>query len=139
REVAGVTVGVLDQVILVLGLGLPERAGGLDRGDGLTRPQSGGVDVGDRVAGDALLLGGEREDRGAITGADVVSLPVQRGRVVDLEEEREDVPVRRLGRVEDDLHRFGVAGVVAVGGVRVIASGVFDARGQDAGVPGYKV
>ena len=40
----------------MLGLGLPERAGRLDLGDDLARPQAGGLDVGDRVLGDAALL-----------------------------------------------------------------------------------
>jgi hypothetical protein len=55
--VAVVAVRIPLQVVLVLRLGLPERAGGLDRGDGRAWPQAGGVDVGDRLLGDLLLLG----------------------------------------------------------------------------------
>jgi hypothetical protein len=51
-EVAGVPVGLLLQVVLVLGLGLPERPGRRHLGDDLARPQAGGVDVGE--AGPAL-------------------------------------------------------------------------------------
>src|SRR5215472_15266694 len=62
-EVAGVPVGVVLEVILVLGLGFPERPGRGDFGDHLPRPQAGGVDVGDGVLGDLLLLVAEVEDR----------------------------------------------------------------------------
>src|ERR1700722_19229886 len=76
-EVAGVPVGVLLQVVLVLGLGLPERAGRRDLGDDLARPQAGGVDVGDGVLGGLLLGVAEVEDGRAVAGADVVALPVE--------------------------------------------------------------
>ena len=117
-EVAGVAVGILLQVVLVLGLGLPERPGRRDLGDHLARPQAGGLDVGDRVLGDPPLLVAGVEDRRPVAGADVVALPVERGRVVDLEEELQQVPVGDLLRVEDDLDGLGVGAVVAVGRVR---------------------
>ena len=100
----------------MLGLGLPEGSGRRDLGDHLAGPQAGRVDVGDRVFGDALLLVVEVEDRRAVAGADVVALAVLRRRVVDLEEELEQVAVRDLLGVEDDLDGLGVA-VVAVGRV----------------------
>ncbi len=102
----------------MLGLGLPERAGGLDLGDDLAGPEARGLDVGDRVLGDPALLVVDVEDRRAVAQADVVPLPVQRRRVVDLEEELEQVAVRGLLRVEDDLDRLGMRPVVAVGRVR---------------------
>jgi hypothetical protein len=120
------------EVVLVLGLGLPERPGGLDRGHGLLGPQSRGVDVGDRVAGDLLLLGREREDRRAVARSDVVALTVHRRRVVDLEEEREDVAVRGLRRVEDDLDSLGVTRVLTIGRVIVASARVADAGVQHA-------
>jgi hypothetical protein len=51
---------------------------------------------------------------------------------VDLEEELEDVPVGDPLRVEDDLDSLGVAGMVPIGRVRVLAAGVADAGGDDA-------
>ncbi len=62
----------------------------------------------------------------------VVALAVLRGRVVDLEEELEQVAVGDPLRVEDDLDRLGVGAVVAVGRVRHVAARVSDARGDDA-------
>src|SRR6478672_4485377 len=84
-EVARVPGGVALQVILVLGLGLPEVAGGADFGHHFAGPQAGRFDVGDGVERDALLLVVEVEDRGAVAGPEVVALPVLGGRIMDLE------------------------------------------------------
>jgi hypothetical protein len=57
----------------------------------------------------ALLLVAGVEDGRPVAGPDVVALPVLGRRVVDLEEELQQVPVGDLVRVEDDLDRLGVA------------------------------
>src|SRR6266568_6817352 len=57
----------------------------------------------DRVLRRLALLVIVREDRGAVLRAGVVSLLVRRGRIVQAEEEVEDVVVRDLRRIEDDL------------------------------------
>src|SRR3954451_20463042 len=62
REVAVVPVGVALQVVLVLGLGLPERTGRADLGHDLASPETRRVDVGDRVLGDLALLVAREED-----------------------------------------------------------------------------
>jgi hypothetical protein len=76
------------------------------------------------------LLVARREDLGAVVGADVVALAVLGRRVVDLEEELEDVPVGDPRGIEDDLNGLGVAGMVGVGRVLVLAAGVADASGD---------
>jgi hypothetical protein len=81
------------QVVLVLGLRLPERPRGRDLGHHLAGPQTGGLDVGDGVLGHPLLLVVDVEDRRAVAQPDIVALAVLRRRVVDLEEELEDVAV----------------------------------------------
>src|SRR5712671_718661 len=86
-EVAGVAVGVFLQIILMLGLGLPERSGGSHLGDHLARPKPGGIDVGDGVLRDPLLLVAGIEDRRAVAGAAVVALAVARRGIMDLEKE----------------------------------------------------
>ena len=77
------------------------------------------------------------EDRGAVLRADVVALPVRRGRIVEAEEEVEDVAVRDLRRIEDDLDGLGVAGAagfhVLVARVRECAAGVTDGGVDHAG------
>src|SRR3954447_26264347 len=103
REVAVVAARIALEVVLVLRLGLPERDGLADLGHDLAGPQARGVDVGNRVLGDPALLIGRVEDPRGVGGADVVALAVLGRRVVDLEEELEDVPVGDLLRVKDDL------------------------------------
>ena len=63
---------------------------------------------------------------------DVVALAVPRRRVVDLEEELEQLPIAEFGRIEHDLDRFGVGAVIAVRGVRHVAARIADARRDDA-------
>ena len=70
---AGISVRSALEVVLVFRLGLPEVAGGLYFGHHLARPQAGGIDIGDRVFGDVLLLVVFIEDRRAIAGAAVVA------------------------------------------------------------------
>src|SRR5262249_26493988 len=96
REVAGGPGRGPPEVVLVVGRGPPERPRGSDLGDDPARPQAGRLDVGDRVLGDSPLLVVDVEDRGAIAHPDVVALTVERRRVVDLEEELEQVAVGDL-------------------------------------------
>jgi hypothetical protein len=72
-EVAGVAVRNALQVVLVLRLGLPERACRRDFGDDLAGPEARGVDVGDGVFRHALLLVARVEDGRAV--AQPTSLP----------------------------------------------------------------
>ena len=116
----------------MLGLGLPEGDGLADLGHDLAGPQARGLDVGDRVLGDLALLVARVEDLRAVARADVVALAVLRRRVVDLEEELEDVPVGDALGVEDDLDRLGVTGMVPVGRVLVLPAGVSDPGGDDS-------
>ena len=96
----------------------PEVARRNDFGHDLARPQAGSIDVGNGVFRDSLLLVTGVEDCRSIAGADVVALAVARARVVDLEEDLEKVPIADARRVKDDLQRFGVVAVIAIGGVR---------------------
>jgi hypothetical protein len=50
------------EVVLMLGLGFPERLGGGHLGHDLRGPAARGVEVGDRLLGDAALLLIEIED-----------------------------------------------------------------------------
>jgi len=135
--VAGVAVRAAFQVILVLGLRLPEIASGREFGHDLSRPQPWGLDVGDGVLGDAALFLARVENRRPVACASVVSLPVGRRRVVDLEEELQQVAEARLTRVERDLDRFRVRAVVAVRGVLDVAARVADPRRDDDQQTGF--
>src|SRR5262249_36719605 len=103
-----------------------------DLGHDLAGPQPRRLDIGDRVLGNLALLIARVEDLRAVAGADVVALAILGRRVTDLEEELQDVPVGDALRIEDDLDRLGVAGVVAVGRVVVLSTGVADPGGDHA-------
>src|SRR5581483_797379 len=102
-KMAGISIGIMLQIILVFRLGFPEGAGGSDLGDHLAGPQAGCVDVGDGVLGDLLLRIVAIEDGRAVTGADVVALAVPGGGVVDLEEKLQDLPIADPAGIERDL------------------------------------
>src|SRR5215831_13511098 len=121
-----VAVGVVLEVVLVSGFGLPERARLADLGRDLGAPKARGV--GDRVLGDLALLVAGIEDLGAVVGADQLFAKVG---PVDLEEELQDVPVGGPPGIEDDLDRLGVTCMVAGGRVVVLAAGVPDPGGDD--------
>src|SRR5215216_1655261 len=131
REVAGVAVRVALEVVLVLGLGLPEGDRLAERRHHLAGPQTGGVDVGDRVLGDVALLVARVEDLRAVAGAEVVALAILGRRVVDLEEELEDVSVGDALGVENDLDGLGVNGMAAVGRIVVLPARVSDPGRDD--------
>src|SRR5581483_7621404 len=139
REVARVAVRVTLEVVLVLGLSLPEGAGGGHLGDDPPGPKPGCLYVGDGVLGYPTLLVVQVENRRAIAGAPVVPLAVERGWVVDLEEKLEDVAIGGQLGVKDDFDGFGVGAVVAVRGVRDITPAVAHPGRDDAGAPADKV
>src|ERR1700741_2243704 len=125
-EVTGVAAGISQEVILVLGFGLPEVTCRNHFGDRFAGPQARSVDVGDGVFGDPLLLVAGIEDRRAIAGADVVALAIARARVVNLEEKLEQPPIADARGIERNLDRFGVSGMIAIGRVGVGAAGIAD-------------
>ena len=83
---AGVAVGNTLEVVLVLGLGLPERAGRRQFGHYFAGPQAGRIDVGDGLERHRLLLLISIVDGRAITRTEVVTLAIFGAGVVNLEE-----------------------------------------------------
>src|SRR5215207_1178136 len=133
-----VSVGDLVQVLLVVGLGVVERASGRDlRGDRTVTgtPKRLLVGVAGLLSGLALLVVGV-VDRRAVLRAYVVALAHPLRRVVGLPVHREQVPVGDLLGVEDDEHGLGVSRTSAahllVGRVRREAPRVADRRRVDA-------
>ncbi len=123
----------------MLRLGLPEIARGLDLGHHLAGPETGGVHIGNGLLGGPLLVVREIVDAGPIARPAVVALPVQRGRIVDLEEHLQDLPVADPRRIEQDFDRLGMAAVIAVGGVPHVAPAVADASLLDTGEPADQI
>jgi hypothetical protein len=70
-----------------------QRRSGYANGRNLSRPQARGVDIGDGVLGDALLVGAGVVDRRSVTQTAIVALTVQRRRVMNLEEEFQELPI----------------------------------------------
>jgi hypothetical protein len=77
------------------------------------------------------------EDRRAIAGASIVALAIERRRVVNLEEEFQQLAC--FVRIEDDLDRLGVVSVIAIGGVRQLAAGISQPCGQNAWLSGDQI
>src|SRR4051812_9000358 len=99
---AAVAAGIAQQVILMLRFGFPEITCRNHFGNSLAGPEAGGIYVGDGIFGNPLLLVAGIEDRGSIAASDVIALAIARARVVDLEEELENLPVADASRIEDD-------------------------------------
>src|ERR1051325_178620 len=113
-EVARVSARIALQVVLVFRLRLPERTGRSHFGYHFTWPQPRGFDVCDRVFGDAPLLVTGVVDGRSIAATHVVALTIAGRRVVDLEEELQNLPVVDLVGIEDELDGFGVGSVIAI-------------------------
>src|SRR5262245_52618030 len=97
---AGVAVGIPLEIILVLWLGLPEIARRLHFGHDLAGPKTGGVHIGYGVFRDALLLVARIEDCRAVTCADIVALAIACRRVMNLEEELQQIAVADPRRIK---------------------------------------
>src|SRR3954454_20176474 len=108
----------------MLWLRLPERTSISHCGHRLPRPQARCVDVADRLLGDTTLLRVGDKDGRAVARSDVVSLPVPGRRIMDLEEELQQLPVGEHVRVEHDLDGLRVAAMVAVGRILDVTAAV---------------
>src|SRR5437870_3648848 len=100
---------VAGEELLVIVLGHVEWPGGDDLGDDGVIEDLVLREGGDHILGDRLLGRRVVEDRRPVLGADVMALAVERGGVVDGEEDFEEVPVGDDAGIERDLHRLGVA------------------------------
>jgi hypothetical protein len=81
---AGVAVRKTLQIILMLGLGFPERSGRLNLGDNITRPKTGRIDIGDGFFRDPLLLVARVEDGRTVARALIVTLTILRAGIMNL-------------------------------------------------------
>src|SRR6266403_852256 len=121
-EMACVSVWDALQVILVFRLRFPEGSRRGHFGHHSSGPQARRVDIGDGVLGDAPLLIAGREDGRVVADAHVVALAIARRRVMDLEEELQQLAKAAPFRVEDDLDGFGVGSVMAIRRIRNITA-----------------
>src|ERR1700679_18954 len=123
-----ISVGETLQIVLMLWFGLPEGTRRSNLGNRLPRPQPRGVYVRDCFICDPPLLLTDIENRRTIARTDVVALAMFCGWIVNLKHELQQLTITRFCRIEDNLDRFGVCPVVAVGRVWRFNAGVADAR-----------
>ena len=73
-------------------------------------PQASFIEFSDERFSDGSLPVVVIEDGGTVLRAHILTLPVQRRRVVDGEEDLQDFPIGNLARIEGQLDCLGVAG-----------------------------
>lgn len=121
------------EVVLMVVFGGVEGTEGQKFGDDGGGPDLPGVEVGDDGLRLDLLVGSVVEDGGTVLRADIGTLTVGGGGVVDGEEDVEQVRVADNDRVKADLDGLGVTGEpgahLLIGGIGAISSGV---AGNDA-------
>jgi hypothetical protein len=84
--------------------------------------RTGGLDIRDRILGDALLLVIHVENARAVACAHVVALTVARRWIVNLEEKLERCPVAHDLWIKNDLDGLRLCAVVSVSRVGKIAA-----------------
>ena len=123
--------------ILVIGLGRVERAGGGYLRDNRIFERFGFFQGCLGLLGELMLTFTVIEDRTSILVSDIAKLSVGDGRVDVVPEYVEKSFVADFVRVEDDLHRFRVAGTpvgdLFVGRIDLVAAGVSRGRRDDSG------
>ena len=98
----------------MLFLCIPECCSRGDLGDDGTGIDMGGRELVDELDSCVLLLFGEIKDSRPIGTAYVVALPVAGGRVVNLKEEFQQLPVGGFGRIEFDKDRFSMRAMISI-------------------------
>ena len=110
--------GVLCEIVLMVILGGPESRRWQDGSNDRIKPGVVGGERGDQRSSRCGLFFGVCKDDRAILAADIVSLPVERGGIVNGEKRGEQRSVVDDGRIEFDAHHLRVAGI-AVANLRV--------------------
>ncbi len=101
---------IVGEIILMHGFSFVERGYRRNLGHDGIRPHLLGLQLCDVRARNRILLVIMRENHRTVLRAFVITLPVERGGVMDHEKYVEQVAERDLGWIEGDLHNLGVAG-----------------------------
>ena len=104
-------VGVVDKVLLMIGLGRIELCGRCDLGHNRRLEVAARVQLGNELLGERLLLGLRVEHARSVLRADVVALSVELRRIVDEEEDLEKCLRVQHRLVVLDLNDLGVASI----------------------------
>ena len=89
----GIPVWNTFKIVLVFGLSFPELTGGHDLCDDLSWPETRRINVCNRIFSNTLLLFASVENGRAVACANVVTLTIQSGRIMNLEEELQQIAV----------------------------------------------
>lgn len=100
----------LGEVLLVVFLGAVKGAGGLEFGHDGAIENVRFFQRSDGFARFGFLFGVMIENRGAVLGAEIGSLAIERGGIVVLEKSGDKFAIGDLRGIEFDFHGFGVAG-----------------------------
>src|SRR5690606_16275929 len=119
-------------IIAVIRLCRPEFRGGHDFGHDAV-PDTRALELGDRLLGDALLVGRRVEDRRPVLCADVGALTVEGRRVVDREEDVEQIAIGDYGGIELYADDRPVAGAAAA---NLVVRRLLDVPARVAGFDG---
>src|SRR6185369_11449642 len=119
------------QIVLVLGFSFPEITRWGDFSDDFAGPKTRGIHILNRIFCNSLLLFSSIKNRRAIAGPAIVALAVYSCGIVNLEEELQEISKTDFLRIKDDLDRFGMRAMIAIGCVRNISSGVTNACRND--------
>src|SRR5262249_43983120 len=111
NELAVWLVGIVFVIFLVIVLSDKELLHRLDGGHDRVRPLSRRVQFGDDLFGGGTLVVRSIENDRAVLGADIVSLPIQRGWIVEGEKDLKQLAVAELVRIEGNAHYFHMAGI----------------------------
>src|SRR5438876_983170 len=103
--------GVVAEILLVVILSHVELLRGADLRDDRPAKHLVALQLGNHLLRNLPLLLGVAENGGAVLRPVIAALPVQRGRVVDGEEDLQDLAERSHGRVESYLYHFHMSGV----------------------------
>src|SRR6266487_5602347 len=120
------------EVLLVIILCLPELRGRRDLGDDLPRVFARPLKLLLRSSRGGLFVRVAKEDHRSILRANVGTLAIERGRIVNLPEHIEQLIIRHLRRVVGHFNALSVSGSaradIRIGRVIVPAAGVADSR-----------
>ena len=115
----------------MLRLSFPEIAHRLHLGDHLAWPDPRDIDIGNRIDRHLLLGFVNVIDPGAVGEPAVIPLAIEGGRIVDLEEELQQLTIADLVTLKPNFNALGVGAMIAIGGVFDIAARVAHTCTQD--------
>src|SRR6476659_7947140 len=115
---------MLLQIVLMFFFSVPEVRRRNNFGYNSSWPFSGSVHFTDQFLCRFLLLLAKIKNSGSVGSAHIISLPIFRSRIVDLEEKFQQLAVRKRFRVEINRDGFRMCAMITIGCVFYIPAGI---------------